>query len=131
MYIYIYIKVYMYIFLRANKKNPKVSRFTVFHVMLAIFTRDMICIGWYLTVYFYFNTESIKDANILRNWNKIHCAIKLSREPTGKTIPINLSDIQLVFQTVRKNHCKENHGLEEENYYLWNYFSNRFHRWDL
>ena len=35
----------MYIFLRANKKKPKVSRFTVFHVMLAIFTRDMICIG--------------------------------------------------------------------------------------
>ena len=94
----------MYTFLRANKKNPKVSRFTVFHVMLAVFIRDIICIGWYLMVYFYFKIESIKDVNILRNWNKIHCTIKLSGEATGKTILINLSDVQATSTT--KSICK-------------------------
>ena len=55
-------------------------------------------------VYFYFKIESIKDVNILRNWNKIHCTIKLSGEATGKTILINLSDVQATSTT--KSICK-------------------------
>ena len=72
--------------------------------MLAIFIRDIICIGWYLIVYFYFKIESIKDVKILKNWNKIHCTIKLRREATGKAILINSSDVQAT--STSKSICK-------------------------